>query len=1179
MANPRIGQPATLNKKPVVWSGQNYGWQSPATHKKLAEQGKFRHGTQALDRLSSSANRAIQKHAPGVAQHLNNVKADQQRLAARQDKQIRNTAGNRVANAVQNNATGKVLDAASKASNVDRRIVGAAATAAQSLISKAALKGGAKPSAAKPAAKPNTQNVKISSSGQVSTSPARSVGAAARSDVAGRTGTRSVHTPARSGVVTKGGDKFRENVSRYNPTPRKPNTNNTTGVRLQNGERRITQIPPNTTPPRGLGDPISKARTAQAPSARQNSLKANQPKGVTTPSSKTVTSTKVNPEGQKAGAYYEHKGGSAETGGWQLQHTQQRTASNVRNGKRYVDNNPDRSVKVGSNEKPSPNKDYTTSKNYTANTGVSSMKEPRRAYIETRPDGTRRQVLARDGKLDTKRLPAATSPVGPRRAAANKDPKRIGSEMRQMRQREALRDQTRSGNVSPKADAPQPAGSLNVTRSTGSRRTTTAAPRTTAIEITKDGQVVTKPVKPGPRRSYAPDEKLGVKDGGKASREQQLFDRKAADPDNPSAGKSFDTSGFSVSERGRGRGESSASARSAVRGANRRIDEAWKTQLRGNEPRRNAGAPHKSLPKPMENRQGGKPYDDNLRTAPRTRQQSQMRDGVQRRRTVVDQPGTGRPDPSNKKHREDVARLTNNILLEGTGPKRGDGLFKGALKDRNGKPIPHHPGRAGYEVQRGIKYGQSSPIQPGARGRFEGQGWLRQSGNSMPRLRDRPATSNRGPQGKRSGAPTVSRSENRVQRIQDRLRDRKLTAKQRESLTMQRDKELAAQARQRRSELRSSPSYRRDGKTLTREQSQLKIREANNAKIPTTSKGTTSKAQTNANVRASNAETRPITRRKGKPSTEEAPKRRTAKTSTTTARTKPDANAKGGVARDAKGKVKTAGITVTRSNGKLTESSRGAKGVYRTSDGKLIQRSEPVGKARQRSIDSRSTKTTKQLNNAPVNTSRPTRQTAADYASRMREDKRRVRAGGTSKVADEAKVLKEMERVQRVQTSSTPGANAKSIRADTTRAANDRRRTATNTRPPAAGTRNLQADKSNYGPGNNEMPNRKAGKSESTTKVTKTSVSRTGPTKGTLKGGDVKTGARGELGSAKVTGRPRKYDKNGNLVSKEAQQLRDAVQALRAGKRPTKAQIKALAQSELDQMRARTRRAARKAAK
>jgi hypothetical protein len=147
MANPKIGQPATLNGKKVVWSGQNYGWQSPASHTKLANDGKFRVGTQALDRISQSVSRAIPKpikdYAKGVAQEGARQQASKDRVLQR--------AG---VNTSKPDATTRTLDAASKASNVDRRIVGAAATAAQAAISSRALKGGAaKPTAA---TKPST---------------------------------------------------------------------------------------------------------------------------------------------------------------------------------------------------------------------------------------------------------------------------------------------------------------------------------------------------------------------------------------------------------------------------------------------------------------------------------------------------------------------------------------------------------------------------------------------------------------------------------------------------------------------------------------------------------------------------------------------------------------------------------------------------------------------------------------------------------------------------------------------------------------------------------------------------------------------------------------------------------------------------------------------------------------
>ena len=74
MANPKVGSSRSDGK---VYAGQNYGYQSPSTFKKLATEGKFRVGTQALDRLTSSAGNALKKHAPGVVKHFQNVKADQ----------------------------------------------------------------------------------------------------------------------------------------------------------------------------------------------------------------------------------------------------------------------------------------------------------------------------------------------------------------------------------------------------------------------------------------------------------------------------------------------------------------------------------------------------------------------------------------------------------------------------------------------------------------------------------------------------------------------------------------------------------------------------------------------------------------------------------------------------------------------------------------------------------------------------------------------------------------------------------------------------------------------------------------------------------------------------------------------------------------------------------------------
>ena len=46
---PQIGTQAKLNNKPVVWSGPEYGWQSPASHTKLQNQGHFAVGRRELD--------------------------------------------------------------------------------------------------------------------------------------------------------------------------------------------------------------------------------------------------------------------------------------------------------------------------------------------------------------------------------------------------------------------------------------------------------------------------------------------------------------------------------------------------------------------------------------------------------------------------------------------------------------------------------------------------------------------------------------------------------------------------------------------------------------------------------------------------------------------------------------------------------------------------------------------------------------------------------------------------------------------------------------------------------------------------------------------------------------------------------------------------------------------------
>jgi hypothetical protein len=73
MATPQIGQRATLNGKPVIWSG-NHKWQSPTSYLKLQQQGKFNLGTQELDRaVSSVSNSPILKRLQQAQQSFRNT--------------------------------------------------------------------------------------------------------------------------------------------------------------------------------------------------------------------------------------------------------------------------------------------------------------------------------------------------------------------------------------------------------------------------------------------------------------------------------------------------------------------------------------------------------------------------------------------------------------------------------------------------------------------------------------------------------------------------------------------------------------------------------------------------------------------------------------------------------------------------------------------------------------------------------------------------------------------------------------------------------------------------------------------------------------------------------------------------------------------------------------------------
>ena len=80
--NPKVGDVRADGK---VYSGENYGYQSKATHDKLKKAGKFRAGTQALDRATSSAKRALKKYTPEPAKRA--ARSYSRRLAESQERQ------------------------------------------------------------------------------------------------------------------------------------------------------------------------------------------------------------------------------------------------------------------------------------------------------------------------------------------------------------------------------------------------------------------------------------------------------------------------------------------------------------------------------------------------------------------------------------------------------------------------------------------------------------------------------------------------------------------------------------------------------------------------------------------------------------------------------------------------------------------------------------------------------------------------------------------------------------------------------------------------------------------------------------------------------------------------------------------------------------------------------------
>ena len=148
---PKIGHVRSDGK---VYSGANYGYQTKATHQKLKEAGKFRAGTQALDRATSSAKRALKKITPEPVKRAaraygRRFAEAQQREQADLDAFARSgTIGKTYVEAKRgaDNRRANDIEWISKKLNLDPRIVSTAITAvetaAEGRLSKQQLTAG-----------------------------------------------------------------------------------------------------------------------------------------------------------------------------------------------------------------------------------------------------------------------------------------------------------------------------------------------------------------------------------------------------------------------------------------------------------------------------------------------------------------------------------------------------------------------------------------------------------------------------------------------------------------------------------------------------------------------------------------------------------------------------------------------------------------------------------------------------------------------------------------------------------------------------------------------------------------------------------------------------------------------------------------------------------------------------
>ena len=124
-----------------VWSGNDYGFQLPATYKRLKEQGAFKKGAKQLNRISKSLQRFYEKNAPqkvkdAVKWYSEASERENQRYLDRgfSQDQIDKANAEKQAMTMTGQGTERLIQSVSDKTNIAPQIIGGAVTLAQTAI-------------------------------------------------------------------------------------------------------------------------------------------------------------------------------------------------------------------------------------------------------------------------------------------------------------------------------------------------------------------------------------------------------------------------------------------------------------------------------------------------------------------------------------------------------------------------------------------------------------------------------------------------------------------------------------------------------------------------------------------------------------------------------------------------------------------------------------------------------------------------------------------------------------------------------------------------------------------------------------------------------------------------------------------------------------------------------------